>query len=151
MRAARVIVGLVGAAMGVYGALRFLQLDRPDLVDAVVWLAGGVLVHDALLAPLTIVLTVLATRVVPAAARSLATVSLVVLATVTVTAIPVLGRFGARPDNPTILPRHYVVGWFVLVALVLVCALAWGSVTGRCGGEERPARMVEAEVGTICG
>ena len=45
---------------------------------------------------------------------------LVVLGTVTVTAIPVLGDFGARPDNLTLLPRNYVLGWFVFAALVLV-------------------------------
>jgi cytochrome oxidase assembly protein ShyY1 len=32
----------------------------------------------------------------------------------------VLGGFGARPDNLTVLPRNYVLGWFVFAALVLV-------------------------------
>ena len=125
----RLAIGAVGVLMGAFGALRFLQLDLADLFDAVLWLAGGVVVHDAILAPLTIALTVLGTRVVPAGLRTRVTVALVVLLTVTVTAIPVLGRFGARPDNATILPRDYTAGWLVLAALVLVATLAAGPVS----------------------
>ncbi|MCW2836516.1 MAG: hypothetical protein JWQ15_630, partial [Marmoricola sp.] len=78
----RLLIGAVGVAMGAFGALRLLQLDLPDVVDALLWLAGGVLLHDAVIAPLTIGLTVLATRVVPPRARVRVTVGLVVLATV---------------------------------------------------------------------
>ena len=35
-------------------------------------------------------------------------------ARVTLVAVPVLGRFGARADNPTLLDRDYVAGWLVL-------------------------------------
>lgn len=122
----RLLVGLVGVAAGAFGALRFLQLDLTDVVNAVLWLAGGVILHDAILAPLTIGLTVLLARVVPARARVRVVVALVVLATVTVTAIPVLGRFGARPDNLTILPRDYVLGWLVFAVVVLVATLLAG-------------------------
>ncbi len=125
----RLAIGVVGVLAGAFGALRFLQLDLAKLIDAVLWLAGGVVVHDAILAPLTIGLTFLGTRVVPRALRTRVTVALVVLLTVTVTAIPVLGRFGARPDNVTILPRNYILGWCVLAVLVLVTTLAVGPVS----------------------
>lgn len=127
----RLLIGVVGVAMGAFGALRFLQLDLPDLVDAVLWLAGGVIVHDAILAPLTIALTVLLTRVVPEGARTRVTVGLVVLVTVTITAIPVLGRFGERPDNTTLLDRNYTVGWLVFAVLVLVGTLVAGPLARR--------------------
>lgn len=127
----RLLLGVVGVAMGAFGALRFLQLDFPDIVDAVLWLAGGVVLHDAILAPLTIALTVLLTRVVPPGARTRVTVGLVVLVTVTITAIPVLGRFGERPDNATILDRNYTVGWLVFAVLVLVGTLVAGPLARR--------------------
>lgn len=127
----RLLIGVVGVAMGAFGALRFLQLDFPDLVDAVLWLAGGVIVHDAILAPLTIALTVLLTRVVPERARTRVTVGLVVLVTVTITAIPVLGRFGEKPDNITLLDRNYTVGWLVFAVLVLVGTLVAGPLARR--------------------
>lgn len=134
----RLLIGVLGVAMGAFGALRFLQLDFPDIVDAVLWLAGGVIVHDAIIAPLTIGLTVLATRVAPSKARARVTVGLIVLAAVTMTAIPVLGRFGEKPDNPTILDRNYVVGWLVFALVVLVGTLVAGPLAGliRRGGEK---------------
>jgi hypothetical protein len=122
----RLLIGLLGLAMGAFGALRFLQLDLAGILDALLWLAGGVAIHDAVIAPLTIGLTVLATRVVPWSARLRITVGLVVLATVTTTAVPVLGRWGARPDNPTLLDRGYLGGWLVFAALVLMAMLLSG-------------------------
>ena len=122
----RLLIGAVGVAMGAFGALRFLQLDFDDIVNAVLWLAGGVLVHDAIIAPITLLVTLVAGRLVPAPARTRVIVGLVVLATVTVTAIPVLGRWGARPDNPTLLDRNYVAGWLVFAALVLLGTLLAG-------------------------
>jgi hypothetical protein len=122
----RLLIGALGVAMGSFGALRFVQLDFEDIVNAVLWLAGGVVVHDAIIAPLTLLVTLVAGRLVPAPARTRVAVGLVVLATVTVTAIPVLGRWGARPDNPTLLDRNYVVGWLVFAALVLLGMLLVG-------------------------
>ncbi|MCW2710265.1 MAG: hypothetical protein JWR64_1703 [Marmoricola sp.] len=135
----RLLIGAVGVAMGAFGALRLLQLDLPDVVDALLWLAGGVLLHDAVIAPLTIGLTVLATRVVPPRARVRVTVGLVVLATVTVTAVPVLGRFGEKPDNRTILDRDYVVGWMVFAVAVVVGTLVAGPLARMVRpGKEKP-------------
>lgn len=136
----RLLIGALGVGIGAFGALRFFQLDLPDIVDAVLWLAGGVLLHDAVIAPLTIALVVLASRVVPMRQRVRVTVALIVLATVTVTAIPVLGKFGERPDNPTILPRNYVLGWLVFAAIVLVSALLAGPVAQRRAGGSRRRR-----------
>ena len=127
----RMLLGALGVVMGAFGALRFLQLDLPDIVDAVLWLAGGVVLHDAVVAPLTILLTVVLGRVVPDAWRSRVTVAAVVLLTVTAVAVPVLGRFGARSDNPSLLDRDYVGGWLVLTALVLVVTLVSGVVARR--------------------
>jgi hypothetical protein len=124
----RLLIGALGVAMGSFGVLRFLQLDFDDMVNAVFWLAGGVLVHDAIIAPFTLLVTLVAARLVPAPARTRVVVALVVLATVTVTAIPVLGRWGARPDNPTLLDRNYVFGWLVFAALVLLGTLLVGPV-----------------------
>ncbi len=140
----RLLIGLVGVAMGAFGALRFLQLDLPDIVNAVLWLAAGVAIHDGVIAPLTIGVTVLATRVLPSRVRLRVTVALVVLVTVTVTAIPVLGRWGARPDNDTLLDRNYILGWLAFAAVVLLTTLLAGPVTRLVRGKgervSRPAR-----------
>ena len=58
----------------------------------------------------------------PRSVRAPAAVALVVLGSVTLLAVPVLGRFGARPDNPTLLDRDYSAGWLVARRRSLVVA-----------------------------
>ncbi|WP_051706902.1 hypothetical protein [Nocardioides aequoreus] len=130
MRALRLLLGAAGVAATAYGALLLWRLDLADLLDALLWLAAGVLVHDALVAPLTVLGVLALRRVVPVTWWTAVTVGTVVLLTVTVTAAPVLGRFGARPDNPTLLDRDYLGGWLLLAALVLAGVLV-GVVVGR--------------------
>ena len=52
---------------------------------------------------------------------------MVVLGPLTLIAVPVLGRFGAKADNPTLLDRPYWLGYAVVVGLVLLL------VCGGCG------------------
>ncbi|MCW2678630.1 MAG: hypothetical protein JWM62_31, partial [Frankiales bacterium] len=50
-----------------------------------------------------------------------------------------LGRFGERPDNPTLLDRPYWVGWLVLVVLVAAVVLLLDPVRRAVGrGGRRP-------------
>ena len=130
----RLAVGATGLALAAYGA--FLVLSRQgfgDWVEIVAWLAVGVVVHDGVLAPLAIGAGLLVSRLLPAVARGPVAVGAVVLASSTLLAIPVLGRFGARPDNPTLLDRNYVVGWLVLALLVTAGVVVGTLVRGRTG------------------
>lgn len=143
MTATRVLLGVLGLAAATYGALVLLDLGMQNLVDTTLWLVAGVLLHDAVLAPLTIGLGILLAallrgRPLPRSAGPFVGAG-VVLATVTVVAVPVLGRFGARPDNPTLLDRPYVLGWLVLAALTLLGAGATVVVRGRIDGFARRA------------
>ena len=119
----RLVLGALGILLATYGG--WLLLSRQDAdgnLDALLWLVGGVVVHDALLAPVVIGLGVLLSRVVPAGARAAAAAGLVVLGTLTLLAVPFLGGFGRdnAPDNATLLDRDYTTGYLVLVFAVLV-------------------------------
>lgn len=116
----RVLLGLAGAAAAAYGGLLLLDDGLGDLVDVATWLVAGVVLHDLVLAPLVIMLVVVASRLLPDAWRAPAAAALVVLGSVTLLAIPVLGRFGARADNPTLLDRNYWAGWLLIAGLTLV-------------------------------
>ncbi len=113
----RILVGIVGLAALAYGGLLLVRRISIDVFDSGVWLAGGVVAHDLVLAPLVIGLGLLVLPRLPVVARAPVTVGTVVLASVTLVAVPVLGRFGASPGNPTLLDRDYVTGWLVLAAL----------------------------------
>jgi len=116
----RWLLGAGGLAVGAYGAWLLLTRQSGDqLVSAGQWLVGGVLLHDAVLAPVVVLAGVLAARALPTPVRVPAAVVAVVLGSVTLLAVPVLGGFGRRPDNPTLLDRDYTAGWLLVAALVV--------------------------------
>ncbi len=119
--AVRWAVGGLGVAAGLYGAyVGWTRSDGDQLVSTALWLGGGVIAHDVVIAAIGLVLVALAARVLPQAARAPAAVALVVLGPLTLIAVPFLGRFGAKADNATLLNRPYVAGYLVLVGLVVL-------------------------------
>jgi hypothetical protein len=141
----RIVAGIVGGAMTVYGVVRLLGLGWANTWDTLQWLVGGVVLHDAAFAGLTLAVALLAVRVVPRDRLAPWVVAGVVLVPTTLLAVPELGRFGARADNPTLLDRHYWLGWFVLVTLVLAAAVAAILVTSYA------ARVRRRPVGRTAG
>ena len=120
MRVARASLISTGLGLGLVGAWYLLESGLDNIVQAAIWLAAGVFLHDAVWAPAVLIVVVIGARLLPPWARAAVTVGSVVLATVTLLAIPVLGRFGARPDNTSLLDRDYTWGWLVLAGVVAV-------------------------------
>ena len=132
----RLLLGALGVAVAAYGAWLLLQEDLADLVDTAVWLAGGVVLHDFVLVPVTLLLGLALVRLLPANLRAAVAGGLVVLGTVTLMAVPVLGGWGANADNPTILDRNYRAGWLVVAGVtILVVVLTILLRHGRPGGQ----------------
>lgn len=124
---ARWVTGAVGVALAAYGVgLLLSRQDFDRLVGVAVWLAVGVVLHDLVLAPVVVLAGLGVARLVPPVARAAVAVGAVVLGSVTLMAVPVLGRFGARADNPSLLDRPYWAGWALLV--VLTAAAVAGAV-----------------------
>jgi hypothetical protein len=124
-------IGVAGLAAGGYGG--WLLLDRQDtaeIVDAGLWLVAGVLLHDVGVTAV-VLLAALAVGLLPRTTRAPAAVALVVVGALTLAAIPVLGRYGERADNPTHLDRPYLAGWLALVALSIVAVAIAGVVRAR--------------------
>ncbi len=116
----RILVGSVGTVAAAYGGwLLVSNADRSALVEVAIWLAAGVILHDLFLTPLVLAVVWAGARLLPAAARGPAAVGLLVLGSVTLVAVPVLGRFGEVPSDPTHLDRNYVAGWSAVAGLVL--------------------------------
>ena len=138
----RLLLGALGVAVATYGGWLLLQEDLSDLVDTAVWLAGGVVLHDFVLVPLTLLLGLALVRLLPANLRAPVVGGLVVLGTVTLMAVPVLGGWGANADNPTILDRNYPVGWLVvagvtMLVVVVTIVLRAGRRSGGPGARGR--------------
>jgi hypothetical protein len=135
--AQRVLLCAVGAVAVAVGLDSLLDVPREDLVETLWWLAGGVVLHDAVLAPLTLVVGLLAARLLPSWAFGAVAAGFLVLASVTLIAVPVLGRFGASPSNPTLLDRDYWAGWAIFVATVLAATVT-GAVVARLRARQVP-------------
>lgn len=128
-RVLRVAIGTLGVVVLVAG-LRGVWVHRVDTrpwlgaKDLVAFWLGGALLHDLLVAPLTLAVALVVRRAVPHPLRSWALGALVVSATTTLMAWPALRGYGERPDNPTILPRDEWRGLAIILALVWTLALA---------------------------
>ncbi|WP_407342782.1 hypothetical protein [Pengzhenrongella phosphoraccumulans] len=131
MRATRTILGAVGVLVGMWGAVELIRQGAANLGAATVWLLGGVVVHDGVLAPVAIAIAALGVSVLPRWMVPSTAAAAVVLGTVTIMAVPVLGRFGARADNATLLDRDYGRGWLIVAGLVLVCAVVGTIIAHR--------------------
>ncbi|MFI5428702.1 hypothetical protein [Aeromicrobium sp. UC242_57] len=70
MRATRLLLVLAGVGLGLRGLWLMRDFTREQLTSEAFWLAGGVLLHDALLAPVVVVVGVLAARLLPASFRA---------------------------------------------------------------------------------
>lgn len=141
---ARGLLVVAGVAVGGYGTWLLLRLGWDNVVATVPWLVAAVLVHDVVWAPLVLMVAAVGGARLPRAWATPVMVGAVVLVTVTVAAVPMLGQFGARPDNPTLLDRPYLQGWLVVAAVVGLGVLAGRLVRGRRdrrgSGHDTPGR-----------
>ncbi len=113
------LVGWSVIVAGVAGALIDSRFTHPR--SMAIWIVGCLIAHDFVLAPVVFGVGKALRTVSSGSDRKLLQACLILYGALFVVSIPVLGRFGARPDNETLLPRDYGVG--LIVALVAVWAL----------------------------
>jgi hypothetical protein len=133
----RIVLVLLGVAAIGYGATGVLRTASDS--SPVRWaadLVGASLVHDLLFLPLVLLLVVAGRRWLPASWRRPAAFLLVVGGSLVLVAVPVLGRPGARADNPTLLPRDYPEGLALALAGVAV-AVVLGTLVLRTARHRR--------------
>ena len=131
MRVTRGLLGAAGIGLVLVGLWHLLGTSFPDLVNIGLWLAGGVVLHDAVIAPLVVLAAVVALPRLPSWSRAPAVAGFVVLLSVTLLAVPAIGRFGARDDVPSLLNRPYGVLWLVFAVLVVLVVVAAALVRRR--------------------
>ncbi|MET8451115.1 hypothetical protein [Streptomyces sp. NPDC005209] len=122
MKVTRFLAGAGGLALMGVGVS--LLMDVRDLTGVLVWLGGAVVLHDALIAPLVLLVGLLLVRGgVRGGLRGPVRGALVVAGALTVVALPVLLRPGPRA-NSSVLPLDYPRNWLIaLVAVAMVTVL----------------------------
>ena len=142
-RALRLLLMALAAPAGAYALWLLATSPARMWWSVLVWLVGGVVLHDLVLAPVLLAVGV-ASRKLPRHLRTPAAVGLVVWGSVTLLAVPVLGRFGAREDNPTLLDRPYLATWLAgcaLTALLVALAGLWRHRTSDHAATAAPKRI----------
>ena len=125
MTATRALLLLVGLAFGAYGAVLLWDNYLEVIIRIVAWSLIGVLLHDAVFAPLCLAVGFAGRRILPhrwwtpVLVASLLTVVLVALA------IPVYNKPGQHLDNLTVLDRNYQAGFWIALAVVWGAALLY--------------------------
>jgi hypothetical protein len=130
MRTALGAAGLALMAVGLY-----LLVTGGQFKDVALWLAGAVVLHDLLVAPLVLAVGLLL-ALLPA--RGLLRGALVTAGCLTVIALPVLLAPGT-PRNPSVLPLDYPRNWLLTLAAVAAVTAAV-LVARRLRGRARERR-----------
>jgi hypothetical protein len=93
------------------------------------WIVGVAVVHDLLVLPLVVGLGWLLGRWLPVAFRVPVRTALVVGAVVTLAVWPIARRWGARADNPSILPLPVAENLRIMWLVLAIAAFGVGVVT----------------------
>lgn len=116
------IVGGGVLTFGLIGLITNSAQTRPS--NMVKWVVGGLIAHDALVAPAVIVASFLLARLLPAAVRGGIQATLAVCAVLVVMSVPVLKAAGRDPNNPSLLPSDYPQNLAIVLAIVLIGGVA---------------------------
>ncbi|MGW5777502.1 hypothetical protein [Streptomyces sp. NPDC003863] len=126
-------LGMLGVAL--VGLGTWLVVDQPDPLGVFVWLAGALVLHDGILAPLVLAVGLL---LVGRRRRGLLRGALLVAGSVVLVALPLLVRPGA-PPNPSALPLPY--GRNLAIVLAAVTVVTGVLIAGQRRRERRQGRV----------
>lgn len=124
MRAVRGLLLLAGVGFGLWGLWLMRDFTREQLTSEAFWLAGGVVLHDAVLAPVVVLIGYAASRMLPGHFRSSTATAFLIWGTLSITFLPVLSGQGGKPGNDTILGKPYVLSWIVMTLVLVAYAVA---------------------------
>jgi hypothetical protein len=130
-----VLAGLAALGWGVAGFVSDPGQIPPS--NALAWLAGGVVLHDAVLVPAVTLLGLALSRAVPAPYRSVVAGGLIVSGSVALASLPLWRGYGGAPGNPSVDPLPY--GRNLLIVLGIVWAVAAGIMAVRAARRRRPS------------
>jgi hypothetical protein len=117
---------------GIWGVVDTEAATNPP--QLLVWVVGGAVVHDLLVAPIATVVALAIWRHAPRRWAGPVAAALAIIAVLVVFAYPLLRGFGRRSANVSALPRDYWAGVAVVLAAVWSAAAAvvvWRTVRQR--------------------
>jgi hypothetical protein len=124
MKAWRIVLAVAGIALGAFGVFRLVTEIAPhSLLILVVWLVAALIIHDALLAPSVVGVGWLLRRFVPDRGRRYLQIALIMIALVTVIAVPMIFLRGSQPVAKALLLRNYGANLIMIIGIIAVLSL----------------------------
>jgi hypothetical protein len=142
----RVCLGLTGAALACYGIVRILQQPSSHPVKLAEWLLGALLVHDALLAPVVLLIGATVSRFVPAGPRPYLQGGLIAAGLVSVPGVLLINRQG-KVSSPSLalLQQNYLANLAILLAgITAISAASYGVAVLRAKRLLRSGRVLRS-------
>jgi hypothetical protein len=137
LKIARIGLAVVGIVLVLYGAGRILSSVPPPLLVLLgVWLVGALLIQHGVVSPLVVAVGVALRRLVPDRGRRFLQIGLIVAATVTVVAVPLIIRQGTQPPAKALLLQNYGANLTLLLGLIAGVTLVAYAV--RVARDRRP-------------
>lgn len=117
----RIAIGGVGVLVMLYGAVRLVQKTATaEKVGLVKWLAGSVILHDGIIAPIVVAIGWALAKYVPSRGRAYIQGGLAVAGIVALFTLPMIYRRGKSQPGTTLLTRNYGESLLIVLALVAV-------------------------------
>jgi hypothetical protein len=137
VKAWRIILAVAGIALLGFGVFRLLsEIPTHSLLILAVWLVAALVLHDALLAPSVVGVGWLLRRYVPDRGRRYVQVALIMIAFVTLIAIPMIFLRGSQPAAKALLLRNYGVNLIIIIGILGMVSLILYAV--RVARDARP-------------
>ena len=124
MKAWRIVLAVAGIALGAFGVFRLVTEIAPhSLLILTVWLVAALIIHDALLGPSVVGVGWLLRRFAPDRGRRYLQIALIMIALVTVIAVPMIFLRGSQPAVKALLLRNYGANLIMIIGIIAVLSL----------------------------
>jgi hypothetical protein len=114
----RVVLAVAGIALGLYGVGQlFTDVSWSSLALVGLWLILALVIHDGLLSPAVVAVTVLLDRI-PSRPRRYLQAGLIMAALVTVIAMPMINQERRQPPSKALLQQDFGVNLVILLGII---------------------------------
>jgi hypothetical protein len=124
MKAWRVTLAVAGIALAAFGVFRlFSEIPTHNLLVLAVWLIAALLIHDVILVPSEVGVGWLLRRYLPDRGRRFLQVALIMIALITVIAVPMIFLRGSQPAAKALLLRNYAANLILIIGIIAAITL----------------------------
>jgi hypothetical protein len=119
VKAWRIILALAGLLLLAFGVFRLLtEIPTGSLIKLGIWLLAALIIHDLLISPAVVGVGWTLRRKVPDRGRRYLQAALIIIASVTVIALPMIALRGSQPPVKALLLRDYATNLALLIGLI---------------------------------